>query len=487
MDAIEADVMVVGAGTAGLAAAVAAAEKGAKVVALEKAATVGGAGNMARGPFAVESYLQKQRKIALTKEEAFKLQMDYTHWRVDARLVSAFINKSASTIDWLTDMGVRFIDVQCHNYSCQFTWHIIDGPLEPPDMPGTGIVMIKLLADRFRQLGGKFYFRTAVKKIIKEAGRVTGVVAEDYDGEDIEARAKAVIITAGGCGGNPEMVKKYTGVDLPKGPVPTATGDGVRMAWEAGAASTEITAHGWVMTPGLHSYLHLAIAANQPNLIVNLGGERFMDEELSQTSPYGVNPFARQKGRAGFDIFDEDTKNYYVREGVDFPMGVLHATPISKLDEFDTEFRLAIEAGVTSIVAADSIEELATKTGLDRDRLTATIAEYNQACDSGRDEVFHKNPRSLRPIRTAPFYAFRKEAAGLFGTLGGVKINYKTEVVGKDYNVIPGLYAAGLDANSINSDTYIFWLPGSTLGFALNSGRIAGENAAEYAKAGSTE
>jgi fumarate reductase flavoprotein subunit len=487
MEGIEADVLVVGAGTAGLAAAVAAAEKGANVIALEKAATVGGAGNMARGPFAVESYLQKQRKIALSKEEAFKLQMDYTHWRVDARLVSAFINKSASTIDWLTDMGVRFIDVQCHNCGCQFTWHIIEGPLDPPEMPGTGIVMVKILADRFRQLGGKFSLRTPVKKIIKEGGRVTGVMAEDYAGEDIEARAKAVIISAGGCGGNPEMVKKYTGVDLPVGPVPTATGDGVRMAWEAGAASTDITVHGWVSTPHLQPYPHLFNACIQPNLIVNLDGERFMNEEITQTSPYGANPFALQKGRAGFGIFDEDTKNYYVREGVDFPMGILQATPVSKLGDFDVQFRQAVEAGVTSIFAADSIEELAAKTGLDMEKLAATINEYNLACDSGRDEVFHKSPKTLRPIRKPPFYVFRKEAARSFGTLGGVRINYRTEVVGKDYVIIPGLYAAGLDANSINSDTYIFWLPGSTLGFALNSGRIAGENAAEYGKAGSME
>jgi fumarate reductase flavoprotein subunit len=483
MKGMEADVLVVGAGTAGLAAAVAAAEKGAKVIALEKAATVGGAGNMARGPFAVESYLQKQRKIALTKEEAFKLQMDYTHWRVDARLVSAFINKSSSTIDWLTDMGVNFIDVHCHNYGCQFTWHIIDGPLTPPEMPGTGIVMMKILAARFQQLGGTFYFRTPVKKIIKEAGRVTGVIAEDEAGELIQVRAKAVIVSAGGCGGNPEMVKKHTGVDLPVGPVPTATGDGVRMAWEAGAAPTDITVHGWVSTPGLHPYPHLVNASIQPNLIVNLDGERFMNEEITQTSPYGSNPYALQKGRTGFGIFDEDTKDHYVGEGVDFPMGILQATPVLKLGEFDIQFRQAVEAGVTSIFAADSIEEVAMKTGLDGKRLAATIDEYNQACDSGRDEVFHKSPKTLRPITKPPFYVFRRDAARSFGTLGGVRINHRTEVVGKDYNAIPGLYAAGLDANSINGDTYIFWLPGSTLGFALNSGRIAGENAAEHAKA----
>jgi len=69
-----------------------------------------------------------------------------------------------------------------------------------------------------------------------------------------------------------------------------------------------------------------------------------------------------------------------------------------------------------------------------------------------------------------------------FGSLGGIKINYKTEALNKAYEVIPGFYAAGVDANSIYADIYVFLLPGNTFGFALNSGRIAGENAADYTK-----
>jgi fumarate reductase flavoprotein subunit len=480
---LESDVIVVAAGTAGMAAAVAAAEKGIKVIVFEKAATIGGAGNMARGPFAVESYLQKQRKIDISREKAFKIQMDYTHWRVDARLVSAFINKSASTIDWLADMGVKFIDIHCHNQGCNFTWHIIDGPLTPPEIPGTGIVMMKLLAEKFQKLGGKFYLRTPVKKLIKEGGKVTGVIAEDESGEEIRAKAKAVIIATGGIGGSPEMIKKYTGQDMTVGPVPTATGDGLRMAWEAGAMPTEIVMHGGSGgTAGIGHRLHVAPTFNQPNLVINVQGERFMNEEIGQTSPYGSNPFALQKDKSGWGIFDADTKEYYVKEGLDFPMGILYSEPIGKVDKFDAQFKQAIEEGVTTIFTVNSMDELAAKTGIDKDKLKATIDEYNQVCDSGRDEIFHKTPKYLRPIRKFPFYVCFKGGAHSLGSLGGIKINYKTEVVAKDFNVIPGLYAAGLDANTINGDTYIFWLPGSTLGFALNSGRMAGENAADYAK-----
>ena len=94
MDKLEADVIVVAAGPAGLAAALSAAQKGARVLVFEKAATTGGAGNMAAGLLAVESRHQRRKNIGPTREEAFKIFMDHTHWRVDARLVKAYLDKS---------------------------------------------------------------------------------------------------------------------------------------------------------------------------------------------------------------------------------------------------------------------------------------------------------------------------------------------------------------------------------------------------------
>ena len=110
MNQIETDVVVIAGGAAGLAAAVSAAESGAKVIVFEKASTTGGAANMGNGLFAVESNMQIMKQVPLTRDEAFKIFMDYTHWRVDARLVKAYIDKSASTIDWLEKMGVEFLE-----------------------------------------------------------------------------------------------------------------------------------------------------------------------------------------------------------------------------------------------------------------------------------------------------------------------------------------------------------------------------------------
>jgi fumarate reductase flavoprotein subunit len=107
--------------------------------------------------------------------------------------------------------------------------------------------------------------------------------------------------------------------------------------------------------------------------------------------------------------------------------------------------------------------------------------KFFKAGEAGHDALFNKNPKYLRPIKQPKFYAGRIFPSA-YGSLGGIRINYKMEVLGKDYKVIPGLYAAGTDANNLYGDTYIFALAGNTMGFAVNSGRMAGENAAEYLK-----
>ena len=107
---LRADVIVVAAGASGLPAALEAARAGASVLVFEKGATTGGTGSMGMGPFGVESRMQKLKQMGPTRDEAFKQFMDYTHWRVDARLVRAYIDKAATTIDWLEDLGVRFME-----------------------------------------------------------------------------------------------------------------------------------------------------------------------------------------------------------------------------------------------------------------------------------------------------------------------------------------------------------------------------------------
>ena len=152
MKQLETDVIVIGGGSAGLAAAVKAAEGGAKVIVFEKAAAIGGQGNMGMGLFAVESRLQRIRKIPLTRDEVFRMHMDYTHWRVDARLVKAYLDKSGGTIDWLESLGVEFAEPCAYFAGANFTWHRVR--TIPTGLgPGGGDIIIKALADRGKELG----------------------------------------------------------------------------------------------------------------------------------------------------------------------------------------------------------------------------------------------------------------------------------------------------------------------------------------------
>ena len=482
----ETDVVVIAGGTAGLAAAIAAAESGANVIVFEKASTTGGAGNMAFGPFAVESRLQRIKQIGLTREEAFKIHMDYTHWRVDARLVKAFIDKSAGTIDWLEKIGVEFYDVSCHNPGFPFTWHIIKGKAGNTEQPGLGAHMIKAMTDRAKALGVKIFLRTPVQRIIKEGSRIVGVVAEDHAGEEIMANSRTTIVATGGFGDNPKMIKKYTGYDwgrdLFSARIPGLVGDGIRMAREAGAASTEMIMHLTPLRiPELDDFSLESFSFRQPNLIVNLLGERFMNEETMGNPTFVANAVSRQKNRCGFIIFDERTRKHYEERGLDIPPDGV--ATFANPDMKDAGMMKALDEESDNIFVADSLKELAAKAGIPQDALLKTVHEYNRACETGRDELFHKKPKYLRAIKQPRFYAGRL-FPGAIGSLGGIKINHRTEVLTKDHEVIPGLYAAGTDANALYGDSYAFILPGNTLGFALNSGRMAGENAAQYIKSG---
>ena len=98
-------------------------------------------------------------------------------------------------------------------------------------------------------------------------------------------------------------------------------------------------------------------------------------------------------------------------------------------------------------------------------------------CDNGWDDIFEKEREFMKPLEKGPFYCC-KQYCGAYGTLGGVLINHKMEVMTDDYEVIPGLYCVGTDACTIYGDSYNYCIPGNTMGFCLNSGRIAGENAA---------
>ncbi len=169
-------------------------------------------------------------------------------------------------------------------------------------------------------------------------------------------------------------------------------------------------------------------------------------------------------------IMDSTLKALYEIEGSEF--GVEGVDRLVGLDENIAEARAQ---GYKYVFVAGSLEELAGQIGVDNAVLRETVREYNEMCEAGRDLLFNKKAKYMKPLRGPKFYAAEYHPGGL-GTLGGLKINHKAEVLDAEDRAIPGLYAAGSDANTVYGDTYPYVLPGNTLGFALNSGRIAAES-----------
>ncbi len=479
MKTLTVDVAIVGTGGAGLSAALTVCESAATVLVFEKMSVPGGTTRFSGGPFAVESKFQRQKYIALTKDEAFRILMEYSHWRADPRLVRAIIDKSADTIDWLEERGVEFTgDPEAMFPNGLRTWHVAKG---------RGAAMMKALLAKAQHKGINILLSTPVRSLIRDGNRIMGVIAEDQSGKNIQAKAKAVIIASGGYANNREMLKKYAGFDLGKDllPIPpgdlSLTGDGIRMAWAAGAAEEGVRVLELQYSmPGLSMEdIPLIGLQRQPQPIwINQQGDRFIDEDVAVGSwPFAGNALAKQNPRHAYLILDEGIRKDMETAG--FDRGSAAGLPNTKLLDLDRVIQAAIDRGNGNLFVADSLKELADKIGIGPDVLTKTVNAYNRCCEKGHDDLFNKNPRYLHPIRTPRFYAFRILPSFL-GTEGGIRINEKTEVLDEKNRVIPGLYAAGYDAGGMYGDSYDVWLPGGSLGFALNSGRIAGENALRY-------
>ncbi len=471
------DAVIVGAGPGGLSAAYEFCARGGSAVLLEKSTRIGGVSGGGIGMFAVESYLQKQQLLSFTREDALKWITEYTHGCADERLAGEYIRRSASTVEWFRDMGAIFSRAVAYYEGAEYTWHMysFENELRLPER----------IVHAMDEKGFSYELRTGctAKEILMENGRACGIRYEDENGTH-SLRAKVVILSTGGFGGNSEWVRRFSGLtqgeDLFTMDIHQAQGEGLQMAWAAGAMKGRMDVDiycglgGTFGGPGgVNEYLQ---SFRQPNLMVNFSGERFMNEENMKIGSYAANGVRAQEKHSGFMILDSETERYYEQHGWDYIMNDLPSVP----DSTDARVKKAMTEQPGWLFAADSLEEMADMTGICKETLRQTAAEYNAACDCGRDDLLYKSAKYLRPVRTAPFYAARFVLNG-YGTLGGIKINHKTEVIGESWRVIPGLYAAGNDTNSLFGDSYPFMLSGNTSGYAYNTGRMAGEHSASYA------
>ena len=480
MKTMETDVIVVAAGPSGLSAAVTVGENDLESIVFEKSNTTGGAANMGMGPLGIGTKIQKRDFTEITKDEAFDMHMQYTHWRVDADLVQTYFDKSADTIEWLEDMGVEFAGAFRYFAESEATWHIVK-PENGVIGPRAAGPMVRILTEKAKELGSEIYLETPVKSLIMEDGRCVGVRAVDKTGEEIEARAKAVVVATGGFGNNKEMIKEFFDFNLWEDyfpfKVPGTNGDGLNMMWEVGApkygANVEMI---YQLKDNLNWFMMDAVL-RQPNLLINQRGDRFMNEDRMGNTTFTGNAIAMQPGRYAYCIMDDGILKSYRRNGPDI-FDIVH--PEECFDAVGPEFARAVEEGYDGYIEAENIEELAEKLGIDPEKLEDTIDAYNDCCDCGYDDKFHKNPRFLHPITGKGKYRVGKYYVAAYGTIGGVRVNKYCEVLDADLNPIPGLYAVGNDANTLYGDSYNFTLPGNSMGFAVNSGRMAGEAIADY-------
>lgn len=506
---MKADVVVIGAGAAGTAAALAAQEKGAKTILLEKTPFQMGAGTFAGGMFAADSEQQKAQGKVVSKKWLYNEYMGLSGGFIDSLLVRRIIDESGATVDWLNKNGAILKLVSAGT----------GGGYEHIGMPATlhgyqegGGKALKVLLETYKKIGGEVYFSTPAVDLIKDAkGKIVGVKAKGKAGKMIDIDAKAVVIATGGFAGNAEMLKEYVDDPYTLGEVKQNTGDGVRMAWKAGAGKRgmNVTQYFWQtftdeemgkITKVSDDWWLLTDFTRYPNLRVNTLGERFGDEtKVTLYSVHGAQ-IAMQPQQTEFVIVDQGMADIVKQKGyagIEEQYAAFKAKPeffmefnepndtaeLSKQENTPLDINALLDKFVgktDTVYKADTLEGLAKAMGVNEKTFLQSVAQYNKAAETGTDDLFFADGKRLVPVKKGPFYAVRFHARNL-GTLGGIRINHKIEAVTKEGQPIPGLYAAGADAGGMYGKAYVDF-EGGTLGFAYTSGRLAGEAAAAYAK-----
>jgi fumarate reductase flavoprotein subunit len=395
--------------------------------------------------------------------------MSFSHWKINPEIIRAFINKSGDTIGWLEKRGVRFQDVpNAYFNQVPRIYHLPEG---------YGAAVVKALVQRCKELGVTLLKETPAKRILVQKGKgVTGVLAA-AENREVMITAKSAIIATGGYSGNKAWLKKYCSnytEDAHVHGIPLS-GDGISMARGAGAAS-EGLGNLLSMGPFFTGSLQVAVVSVEANTIwVNRRGERFADESTYIPSE-SANALDRQPGKISYTLFDESIKQSFIEDGLIRGHHRLYP-PGSKIEEIDRHLRKEVKEGRARM--SDSLEGVAVWIGADPGKLIHTIKVYNECCDRGFDDLFYKDRRYLQPLRKPPYYALLCHQA-LHGTTGGIRINEHMEVLDGEDRAIPGLFAAGNDTGGWAGETYNYVLTGTAFAFAINSGRIAGENAATH-------
>lgn len=492
---VDTDIVVVGAGSGGMMAALAAAEAGAKTVLLEKAdKSYMGAMWMA----AIDSKLQKSLGVKIDKHEAVAEICRYGGHLADQKLVKLWADKSGEVMDWLIDVvesaGLKMMvetDLKVGYYKSYPVGHVVV-PDPTPEIAHLGeygsALYMPVLTEKAKELGVDIRYEMPAVQLIKQDGKITGVIAGSEDNYTQFNVSKGVILATGGYGRNAEMLEdlcptaKYCASSI----VPAvASGDGVKMGVWAGGALDPLHA---VMVfdrgvmkkdtpmgpPWSGGYLR---TGSQPFLRVNIRGERFVNEDLPYD--YVWDAGIMQPEGVSWQIWDANWKEDITRFHTTICSRVVphpEAPPRDGLDFVEQEHANFVKNSF--IIAADTIEELAQKMEVPVETFKATINRYNELAKQGRDDDFGKVDFRLSTIDNPPFYA-AKLSGTLLCNINGLRINTDMQVLDENLDPIPGLYAVGNDSGSFFSYNYPQMFGGLALGRTITFGRLAGIAAAK--------
>ncbi|MCS6769455.1 MAG: FAD-dependent oxidoreductase [Candidatus Caldarchaeum sp.] len=471
------DVVVVGLGAAGAAAAITAAEKGCKVLVVEKTGEGGGNSKMSAAFICPDS-----------KDEAVKY---ITHLKLiergkvdeeERKVIEAYVEEAVGLVDWIKQLGGE----------------VEPGPVIPgypkqpvgpsfPEIPGSGSMkryrvsgmevrggesLFKLLMSKVRELGVDVFFNTAAKDLICVDNEVVGVLAE-RGGVEVRIKAlKAVVLACGGFEYSEELKRTFLGTSLVHGlGNPANTGDGVKMAMKLGAALWNMDSFAGYpgFKPETTPYAFPIRMWVPAFIYVDKHGNRFMNEtaieaHISCLPLLYFDPVKLEYPRIpSHVIFDE--KN-------------MEAGPLSPhravYGEWSADNLAELEKGW--IVKADTVERLAERLGLPPNSLKTTVSRYNDMCSLGVDMDFGRRQDELMPIEGPPFYGIKIWPCVL-NTQGGPRRNSRAQVLHASGKPIKRLYSAG----ELGSMWGKLYQSAGNVAECLAFGRIAGRNASEEA------
>ncbi len=494
---VEADVVVVGAGTAGLCCALSAAEGGLKVVVFAQSPNV-----VARGGSNAVVYSTLMNEYGLPKmTPRFILeQMAQASFNIDVDKWHKWYNNSEESVNWLIDRslsveGMRVSIEQSNVWpedmetyplwgaEQSHCWNNDDFPVVADGQPSLVFALRQLCEDQ----GVEFYFNTHAEQLVRGGvpngtdGAVDAVIGSDADGNYIKfVGSKGVVLATGDFSGNREMMEKYapeavdwvTNWDEAQTPDTLGKvygglykGRGQQMGLWVGAA--------WQKTvPNAAMCATFAAPCYQPwnapdTIMVDDSGRRFCCEDMG----VGHLPYVIKHVGPVNAIFD-----------VEYPS---HHIPWHNWKNVYTEGDMTAEEVLASwdakvasgaMFKADTLEELAEQMGVDYEGMQASIDRYNELCDAGEDLDFHKRTELLVPIRTAPFYGYRKDAPKFLTVLGGLRTNIDMQVCDTDDQPIEGLYNVGTMVGDAFANSYNFLVEGHNLGMnCITFGYLTGK------------